>query len=380
MGIRRKKTIIDQAADYVEAVGRAPRARRRGARARRRAPTRPARCSPTPGTRPARCWPTPRDKAGAGARRRPRQGGPRCRRPDKAAAIAAVPRPPQAAAGAVAAEKAAEGRDLAAAKVAELKGEPEEEGQQAPQDPAHHRPRRRCSASWPRSCVAAASRTTGSRRTRRRRRRARRPRTTPIFDAAAAGLRRRADGRRRGRRLARRGARRPAEEPHAGHHAGRAGRGGRPRVRRRAGDEAVVQALSRRQERHSSTPGAGREERSSGRFSATQASIRSHQPKSQSIRASRSVGDLLARHLPPAHDDPLVHRQLAPHVADGEQVVEPGVGDQHDVGVRGRVERGEEAAGPRRQHVGHPLGAAGPSAPCPSRRSRSMARCAGARG
>ena len=102
---------------------------------------------------------------------------------------------------------------------------------------------------------------------------------------------------------------------------------------------------------------------SAGRFSSIQASICSHQPNSQSIRSSRSGRDLGARHLPPPHHDLLVHRQLAPDVADGEQVVEAGVRDQDDVGLGRRVERGEEAAGPRREHVGHLLGALPPSAP-----------------
>ena len=69
------------------------------------------------------------------------------------------------------------------------------------------------------------------------------------------------------------------------------------------------------------------------------------------------LGDLGAGDLPPAHDDALVHRQLAPDVADGQHVVEAGVRHQDDVGVGGGVQRGEEAARPGGEHVGHRLGA-----------------------
>ncbi len=71
------------------------------------------------------------------------------------------------------------------------------------------------------------------------------------------------------------------------------------------------------------------------------------------------LGDLRARHLPPLHQQPLVHRQLTPDVADGEQVIHARVRNEHDVGRRCGVQRREEAARPRCQHVGHRLGAVG---------------------
>ncbi len=77
------------------------------------------------------------------------------------------------------------------------------------------------------------------------------------------------------------------------------------------------------------------------------------------MRSSRPTGISAARDLPPAHDQGLVHRQLAPHVTDGQQVVEPRVGHHHHVGLRGRVQRGEEPAGARGEDVGHPLGTVG---------------------
>jgi len=52
-------------------------------------------------------------------------------------------------------------------------------------------------------------------------------------------------------------------------------------------------------------------------------------------------GDLVAGHLPPPHHDHLVHGQLAPHVADGEHVVETGVGHEHDVRVGSCVQGGQ---------------------------------------
>ena len=52
---------------------------------------------------------------------------------------------------------------------------------------------------------------------------------------------------------------------------------------------------------------------------------------------------------------------------DGEQVVQPGMRDQHDVGLGRRVQRGQQPAGARREHVGHPLGAPGhPLEPAPA--------------
>jgi hypothetical protein len=83
-------------------------------------------------------------------------------------------------------------------------------------------------------------------------------------------------------------------------------------------------------------------------------------PAEQPLDLVLSVGRYLgAGYLPPLHQQPLVHRQLAPHVADGEHVVHPGVGDHHDVGRRRSLERGQESPGPRREHVGHRLGALG---------------------
>ena len=75
------------------------------------------------------------------------------------------------------------------------------------------------------------------------------------------------------------------------------------------------------------------------------------------MRASRPSGISVARHPPPAHGDLLVHRQLAPQVADGQQVVEPGVGDHQHVGLGRGLQRGQYAAGAGRQDVDHLLGA-----------------------
>ncbi len=75
------------------------------------------------------------------------------------------------------------------------------------------------------------------------------------------------------------------------------------------------------------------------------------------MRSSRPVGHLLRRHRPEPHGDLLVHRQLTPHVADGEHPVESGVRDEDHAGVRRRVHRREQPAGPGRQDVAHPLGA-----------------------
>ena len=131
-----------------------------------------------------------------------------------------------------------------------------------------------------------------------------------------------ADGRRRGRLLARRGARRRAEAPHPvttpddpaeGRDVDEGGATARPT----GTDQAPTpQAGTRRRRRR--PRGLARRGRSGGLAagcSSIQASIRSHQSKSHSIRSSRPGRDLLARHLPPAHHDPLVHRQLAPQVA-----------------------------------------------------------------
>src|SRR5215217_7400723 len=46
-------------------------------------------------------------------------------------------------------------------------------------------------------------------------------------------------------------------------------------------------------------------------------------PAEQPVDLSLALsGDLLARHRPPPHHDHLVHRQLSPHVTDGEHVVQ----------------------------------------------------------
>ena len=114
--------------------------------------------------------------------------------------------------------------------------------------------------------------------------------------------------------------------------------------------------------------------RSSARWSSIQASMRSHQANSHSIWASRSGGDLGAGHLPPLHQQPLVHRQLAPHVADGEHVVHARCGRPSP-----RRRRARRPARPGSRRVAAPARwssprPARPSGACPSLCSRSIAR------
>ena len=163
----------------------------------------------------------------------------------------------------------------------------------------------------------------------------------------------------------------PSRAPR-GHHARRAGRGRRGR---RARARPARSSRVTRVPPTGSARAGGARPRARGR--SIHASIRSHQPKSHSIRSSRSCGDLGALDRPPAHHDALVHRQLAPDVADGEHVVEPGVRDQDDVGVGRAVEGGQEAAGAWGEHVGHLLGALRPSSPgraCAAARCRARGR------
>jgi hypothetical protein len=73
-----------------------------------------------------------------------------------------------------------------------------------------------------------------------------------------------------------------------------------------------------------------------------------------------------------------VHRQAVPQVGRGGQVLEPGVGDEHHVGVRRAGERGGHPARPRRQQV-RMRSAAAACGSIPFIRSRSIARRGGPR-
>ena len=68
---------------------------------------------------------------------------------------------------------------------------------------------------------------------------------------------------------------------------------------------------------------------------------------------------LVERHPPPPGPDDLVDREPAPHVADAQDGVQPGVRDEDHVGVRAGRDGGQRPAGPGREQVGHlpgPLG------------------------
>jgi hypothetical protein len=62
---------------------------------------------------------------------------------------------------------------------------------------------------------------------------------------------------------------------------------------------------------------------------------------------------LIRRHPPPAGPDDLVDRELPPHVADRDDVVEPGVRHEDYVGVRAGRDGGKRPAGARGEQVGH---------------------------
>ena len=116
--------------------------------------------------------------------------------------------------------------------------------------------------------------------------------------------------------------------------------------------------------------------RSTGRCSATQASICSHHENSQSIRSSRPVGDLLAGHPPPAHDDLLVHRQLPPDVADASTRWSRPVCATSTTSASGRgVQRGEQAA---RAAARARSPSARPAGPSPPARAGAACRSAAA--
>ena len=340
MGLRKKKSLIDQASDYVETV-----------RPSSSPPSTPpveaakdAARRPALPRRTAARWPTPprREAAPELRRRRPRQGAPYSRtpartrrprqgagrRPRKAAPPWPTPRKaaPAIAAGAavaaektstgarLAAEKAAPGRDLAAARSPELKGEPEpKKGSKLKKLRADRRPRRRARLRRHASCRASRRRQLAVLlRPRRPRRRATSSTPTPPAPAPTRG-----PGRRRRRSSPDEALADAGRGAPRGHHPRRPGR--RRRDRRRPGRSTTPEVPQPSSPaRHRSRP----EDRSSGRFSSDPV-VDPLPPAEEPVDPLlAAVGDLRARHLPPAHDDPLVHRQLAPHVADGEHVVE----------------------------------------------------------
>ncbi len=73
------------------------------------------------------------------------------------------------------------------------------------------------------------------------------------------------------------------------------------------------------------------------------------EPVGTGLRADRHVG---GRDEPPAEHQRAVQRQRAPDVGHAVQVLQPGVADEHDVGVRRRRERREHPARAGRQQVG----------------------------
>src|SRR5690348_13750086 len=62
---------------------------------------------------------------------------------------------------------------------------------------------------------------------------------------------------------------------------------------------------------------------------------------------------LIRRHPPPAGPDDLIDRELPPHIADRDDVVEPGVRHEDHVGVGAGRDGGDRPARTRREQVGH---------------------------
>ena len=124
MGLRKKKTLIDQASDYVDTVKPQIESALADARAKAAPLLAEARDKAAPVIADAR------DKAGpaladARAKAGPMIAGGAAIVADKASLGASIAAEKAAVGRDIAAEKAAVGRDLAAAKVAQLKGEPE---------------------------------------------------------------------------------------------------------------------------------------------------------------------------------------------------------------------------------------------------------------
>ena len=65
------------------------------------------------------------------------------------------------------------------------------------------------------------------------------------------------------------------------------------------------------------------------------------------------TGHGIIRYPPPPGPDDLIDWELTPHVADRDDVVQPGVRHEDHVGVRAGGDGGERPAGARREQVGH---------------------------